>query len=88
MLYHIKYYICLFQKGHIVHGLENIQDSILFHAGLKLKNDQLITNGGRVLAITSFGDDLKKAITKTYGNVNKIKFKKVDFRKDIGLDLL
>ena len=77
-----------YEKGKIISGLENIQDSIVFHAGTKADNGQILSNGGRVLAITSYGDDFQEAIKKSYQNIDKLHFDKMYFRKDIGLDLL
>ena len=77
-----------YEKGKVISGLENIQDSIVFHAGTKSENGQILSNGGRVLAITSFGDDFQEAIKKSYQNIDKLHFDKMYFRKDIGLDLL
>ncbi|WP_298305040.1 phosphoribosylamine--glycine ligase [Flavobacterium sp.] len=75
-------------KGFEISGLENIQDSIVFHAGTKLKNGKVVTNGGRVIAITSFGESFQEAIKKSYQNIDKLHFDKMYFRKDIGFDLL
>jgi phosphoribosylamine---glycine ligase len=75
-------------KGFEISGLENIEDSLVFHAGTKLDNGKVVTNGGRVLAITSFGDDFREAIKKSYQNIDKLHFDKMYFRKDIGRDLL
>lgn len=77
-----------FEKGKEIFGLENITDSIVFHAGTKLENDKVLTNGGRVMAITSYGDNFSEALKKSYQNIEKIKFDKMNFRKDIGNDLL
>ena len=77
-----------FEKGKVISGLENITDSIVFHAGTKLENNTVLTNGGRVLAITSYGDSFQEAIKKTYQNIDKLSFDKMNFRKDIGNDLL
>ncbi len=77
-----------YEKGKLISGIENITDSIVFHAGTKLVNNQVVSNGGRVLAITSFGDDFQEAIKKSYQNINKLHFDTMYFRKDIGLDLL
>lgn len=77
-----------YEKGFEISGLENIQDSLVFHAGTKVENGKIVTNGGRVLAITSFGDDFQEAIKKSYQNIDKLHFDKMYFRKDIGLDLL
>ena len=77
-----------YEKGKIISGLENIAGSIVFHAGTKLENDKVVTNGGRVLAITSYGNGFQEAIKKSYQNIAKLHFDKMNFRKDIGNDLL
>ncbi len=77
-----------YDKGFEITGLEKIQDSIAFHAGTKLENDKVVTNGGRVIAITSFGDNFQEAIKKSYQNIEKLHFDKMYYRKDIGFDLL
>ena len=74
-------------KGFEISGLENIEDSIAFHAGTKLENGKVVTNGGRVIAITSFGESFQEAIKKSYQNIDKLHFDKMYFRKDIGFDL-
>lgn len=76
-----------FEKNKIISGLENIVDSLVFHAGTKLANGKVLSNGGRVLAITSFGDDFEQATKKSYQNINKLHFDKMYFRTDIGFDL-
>ncbi|MFY8180418.1 MAG: phosphoribosylamine--glycine ligase [Flavobacterium sp.] len=75
-------------KGFDISGLENIEDSIAFHAGTKLENGKVVTNGGRVIAVTSFGESFQEAIKKSYQNIDKLHFDKMYFRKDIGFDLL
>lgn len=77
-----------FEKGKVISGLENVTDSIVFHAGTKLDNENVITNGGRVIAVTSYGDNFQEAIKKSYQNIDKLSFDKMYFRKDIGFDLL
>jgi phosphoribosylamine---glycine ligase len=77
-----------YEKGKEILGLKNIQDSIVFHAGTKLEDGKILSNGGRVLAITSFGDTFEEAIKKSYQNIEKLHFDKMNFRKDIGNDLL
>ncbi|MBY0488047.1 MAG: phosphoribosylamine--glycine ligase [Flavobacteriaceae bacterium] len=74
-------------KGFEITGLENIEDSIAFHAGTALKEGKVITNGGRVIAVTSFGESFQEAIKKSYQNIEKLNFDKMYFRKDIGFDL-
>jgi phosphoribosylamine--glycine ligase len=76
-----------YEKGKIISGIENIEDALVFHAGTKTENGGIVTNGGRVLAITSFGNDYAEAIKKSYQNIEKLHFDKMYFRKDIGFDL-
>jgi len=76
-----------YQKGKVISGIENVSDSIVFHAGTELENGQVLSNGGRVLAVTSFGVDYQEAIKKSYQNINKLHFDMMYFRKDIGFDL-
>ena len=76
-----------FEKGHEITGLEDLDDSILlFHNGSKYVDDKLVTNGGRVLAITSMGNTLEEARTNIYNNIDKIKFKGLTYRTDIAKD--
>lgn len=74
-------------KGFEITGIENVEDSLVFHAGTKIENGKIVTNGGRVLAVTSFGDNFQEAIKKSYQNIDKLHFDKMYFRKDIGFDL-
>jgi phosphoribosylamine--glycine ligase len=76
-----------FEKGKTITGIENVQDSLVFHAGTKLDNGNIVSNGGRVLAVTSYGNDFKEAIKKSYQNIDKLHFDKMYYRKDIGFDL-
>ncbi|MGL2965387.1 phosphoribosylamine--glycine ligase [Flavobacterium sp. XGLA_31] len=76
-----------YEKGKVITGLENIEDSLVFHAGTKLENGKIVSNGGRVLAVTSFGDTFQEAIKKSYQNIDQLHFDKMYFRKDIGFDL-
>lgn len=76
-----------YEKGKIISGIENVNGSIVFHAGTKLENENIVSNGGRVLAITSYGSDYKEAIKKSYQNIEKLHFDKMYYRKDIGFDL-
>jgi phosphoribosylamine--glycine ligase len=77
-----------YEKNKTILGLNKVEDSLVFHAGTKLENQEVLTNGGRVLAITSFGDDIEIATKKSYQNIDKICFDKMYFRKDIGFDLV
>ena len=76
-----------YEKGYEISGLENVSDSIVFHAGAKTKNEKIITSGGRVLAVTSMSEDYKDALSMSYKNISKIFFDKMYYRKDIGFDL-
>lgn len=76
-----------YEKGKEIFGLENITDSIPFHAGTKLENGKVLTNGGRVIAVTSYGNDFQEAIKKSYQNIEKLQFDKMYYRRDIGMDL-
>ena len=76
-----------YEKGKVISGIENVQDSIVFHAGTKTDNGQVVSNGGRVLAVTSYGENFKEAIQQSYKNIEKLKFEAMYFRKDIGFDL-
>ena len=76
-----------YEKGKEIKGVENIEDSILFHAGTKLEKGKVLTNGGRVMAMTSYGDTISEALQKSYQNIEKINFEKMNYRKDIGFDL-
>ena len=74
-------------NGKVISGIENITDSIVFHAGTKADNGQIISNGGRVLAVTSLGTNFEEAIKKSYQSIEKLHFDTMYFRKDIGFDL-
>ena len=76
-----------YEKGKEITGLENVTDSIPFHAGAVLKDGKIITSGGRVLAMTSYGNTYDEAIKKSYQNIAKLDFDKMYYRKDIGFDL-
>jgi phosphoribosylamine--glycine ligase len=76
-----------YEKGKEISGLENVEDSIVFHAGTKVENGKILTNGGRVLAITSMDNDFRKALKKSYQNIEKLNFDKMNYRTDIGFDL-
>ena len=75
------------EKGKAISGVGQITDSIVFHAGTTLKNDTPVTSGGRVLAVTSYGQTMDEALENSYKNIEKIAFENSYFRKDIGFDL-
>ncbi|WP_456867502.1 phosphoribosylamine--glycine ligase [Galbibacter sp. BG1] len=76
-----------YEKGKVITGFENVEDSIVFHAGTQLKDDEVVSSGGRVLAVTSFGNDFKEALKTSYKSMEKIAFDKMNYRKDLGFDL-
>jgi phosphoribosylamine--glycine ligase len=76
-----------YEKGKAISGTEDIKESIVFHAGTKKENEQLRTSGGRVIALTSFGENIEEALTKSFASAEKISFKGKYYRKDIGFDL-
>lgn len=76
-----------YENGKQIHGLNNISDSIVFHAGTVADGPAVMTNGGRVLAVTSYGKDIQTALEKSYKNIDNIKYDKAYYRKDIGFDL-
>ena len=77
-----------YQKNKEIKGFENIKESIIFHAGTATLDDKVVTNGGRVMAVTSFGDTIEEALEKTYRSIDKIHFDQMNYRKDIGFDLV
>lgn len=76
-----------YEKGKEMTGFEGCEGSLLFHAGTKQEGDKIVTNGGRVLAVTSFGRDMEAALAKSFANAEKINFEKKYYRRDIGFDL-
>lgn len=76
-----------YEKGKTISGFENVQEVIVFHAGAQHSNDEVVTSGGRVMAITALGSDHKEALNKAYNEISKIKFEGMNFRKDLGFDL-
>ena len=76
-----------YEKGKEISGIEAIEGSLAFHAGAQLNNGKVMTSGGRVMAITSYGSPYQEAIKKSYQSINKLHFDKMYFRKDIGNDL-
>ncbi|WP_055444367.1 phosphoribosylamine--glycine ligase [Lacinutrix himadriensis] len=76
-----------YEKGKEITGVKNITESLAFHAGAKLDGDKIVTSGGRVMAITSYGNTYQEAIKKSYQSIEKLHFDKMNYRKDIGFDL-
>lgn len=76
-----------YEKGKVITGLDEVSGSIAFHAGTTTKGDQIVTDGGRVIAVSSYGNSKDEALLQSFENVRKIKFDKKNFRKDIGFDL-
>lgn len=76
-----------YNKGLAISGLADIKDSIVFQAGTAQDSNGIVTSGGRVLAVTSFGKNHKEALKKSYQNIENIKFDRMYYRKDLGLDL-
>ena len=77
-----------YQKGAVISGLDNHKDSIIFHAGTKIKDETIVTSGGRVLAVTSLSDTIQEALDQSYKTIDSIHFEKMNYRKDIGFDLV
>ena len=76
-----------YKKGYPITGVDEVEGSIVFHAGTALKNGQVVTNGGRVIAVSSYGKDKAEALAKSFQEAQKIKFTDKYFRSDIGADL-
>lgn len=76
-----------YAKGYPIEGIDNVAESIVFHSGTALKDGKLVTNGGRVLAVSSYGKDKAEALQKSFESANAIRFTDKYFRKDIGQDL-
>ena len=76
-----------YEKGKEISGLDDVEDSLVFHAGASKVGDHVFTSGGRVLAVTSLKRDWKQALDLSYENAQKISFDEMYYRKDIGFDL-
>lgn len=75
-----------YEKGKLISGLDKASNSLLFHAGTIQKNNDIYSNGGRVLAVTAYGNSIKEALQEAYKNVAEISFEGKNFRKDIGYE--
>ena len=76
-----------YENGKIISGLDEVEGSIVFHAGTKLEDGQITTNGGRVIALTSYGEDFQKAVALSLKNAEKVQYEGKYYRQDIGFDL-
>lgn len=76
-----------YEKGHQINGLHRVKGSMVFHAGTVLKNEKVLTNGGRVMAVSSYGRDMEDALYACYRNIEVIDYEGMNYRSDIGFDL-
>lgn len=76
-----------YKKGYPIDGLDQVEGSIVFHSGTAMKDDEIVTAGGRVIAVSSYGKDKLEALAKSFKEAQKIQFTDKYFRKDIGFDL-
>jgi phosphoribosylamine--glycine ligase len=77
-----------YEKNKEITGFDAVEESIVFHAGTTFKENKVVSNGGRVMAVTSFGDTIEEALEKSYKSIDAIHFDKMNYRKDIGFDLV
>ncbi|WP_340112098.1 phosphoribosylamine--glycine ligase [Maribellus mangrovi] len=76
-----------YKKGKVISGTEGVENSIVFHAGTKTENDAVVTAGGRVISVSSYGENMKQALATSYENAERINFEGKYYRKDLGFDL-
>jgi phosphoribosylamine---glycine ligase len=76
-----------YENGKVISGLDAVKESIAFHAGTKQENNNVVTNGGRVIAVTSYGNTMEEALAKSFANAENIIYKNKYYRRDIGNDL-
>ena len=76
-----------YEKGKAITGLDKAEDVIVFHAGTKMDGDAVVSNGGRVLAVSAYGENWEQALAKSYRAADEIQFEKMYFRRDLGFDL-
>ncbi|WP_435624062.1 phosphoribosylamine--glycine ligase [Flagellimonas sp.] len=76
-----------YEKGKTIRGIDKVENAIVFHAGTKSDNGKVVTNGGRVIAVTSFGSNYKEALQNSYQNMEKLHFEGMYYRRDLGFDL-
>lgn len=78
-----------YPKGKVITGTDEVTDSILFHAGTKRDdNGQLVTSGGRVISVSSLGDSIPEALSRSYESIGHLHYDGIYFRRDIGQDLM
>lgn len=77
-----------YEKGKQIQGVNRVADAVVFHAGTKISGDEVVTSGGRVLAVTAYGERLADALDKSYQGLGQIRFDGMFYRKDIGKDLM
>jgi phosphoribosylamine--glycine ligase len=77
-----------YEKGKVISGMDDVQieGSIIFHAGTKTDGDNIVTNGGRVIAVTSFGENITEAVEQSIYALEQIHFEGIYFRSDIGYE--
>lgn len=76
-----------YEKGYVIEGLDKVKDSVLFHAGTQLKDGNVVTSGGRVIAVCSYGQNREEALAKSFEGARLVNFTDKYFRRDIGQDL-
>jgi phosphoribosylamine--glycine ligase len=76
-----------YEKGRVISGLDAVDDSILFHAGTRLDGNKVLTSGGRVIAVSSYGASMQDALATSYKNAERVRFEGRYYRSDIGFDL-
>ena len=76
-----------YKRGYVINSLDRVDGSIVFHSGTAVKDDKIVTNGGRVIAVSSYGKDKDEALQKSFAEAQKIEFTGKYFRRDIGQDL-
>jgi phosphoribosylamine--glycine ligase len=77
-----------YEKGKQIYGLNSITESMVFHAGTSSDGPAVLTSGGRVLSVTSYGKNIESALQRSYASIEKIEFEDAYFRKDIGFDVV
>lgn len=76
-----------YKKGYVIDGLNDVKGSVVFHSGTTFKDGNIVTNGGRVIAVSSYGNNKEEALEKSFREASKINFTDKYFRRDIGQDL-